>query len=52
MQPLTHETPPEPQNRPVWPFPARLLDYPCLPPGSRPVRAPAGPPADIDPALF
>lgn len=45
------ETPPEPQNRPVWPFPPALLDYPTLPPGARPVRPPAAPLPD-EPALM
>lgn len=25
-------------DEPVWPFPAELLDYPSLPPLSRPVK--------------
>lgn len=44
----------EPVRGPVWPFPAKLLDYPSRPPGVRPVRplpAPK-PPLPDDPALF
>jgi hypothetical protein len=52
MQPAAPNTLPEPADRPLWPFPPALLDYPCLPPGSRPARAPAGPPPDVEPALF
>jgi len=48
---LPAETPPELQNRPLWPFPATLLDYPCQPPCARPVRPPAAPLPD-EPALF
>jgi hypothetical protein len=51
MQPAAPDAPPEPAERPVWPFPATLLDYPCLPPGARPVRPPAAPLPD-EPALF
>jgi hypothetical protein len=51
MQPLAPETPPEPAERPLWPFPPALLDYPCLPPGVRPVGR-VTPPADAEPALF
>jgi hypothetical protein len=40
---------------PTWPFPSRLLDYPVLPPGVKPVR-PAPQPTpdlkDLPPALF
>ena len=48
---LPADTSQQPAERPVWPFPATLLDYPCLPPGSRPVRPPAAPLPD-EPALF
>ncbi len=27
MLPVAPDTPPEPAERPLWPFPARLLDY-------------------------
>jgi hypothetical protein len=46
-------TPPaEPQNRPLWPFPPALLDYPCLPPGARPVPRYSPQPDDVPVALF
>jgi len=48
------QTPAEPQRGPLWPFPAQLLDYPSMPPGSKPVgpmRVPAAPLPD-EPALF
>ena len=45
------DTPAEPQRGPAWPFPPALLDYPCLPPGARPVGR-VIPPADAEPALF
>jgi len=48
----TPDTPTEPLRGPLWPFPPALLDYPCQPPCARPVRVPAGPPPDVEPALF
>jgi hypothetical protein len=43
-----------PQRPAAWPFPARLLDYPSLPPGVKPVRAAPQPKLaqDLPPALF
>jgi hypothetical protein len=42
-------------HAPTWPFPRKLLDYPSLPPGVKPVR-PAPQPKlaikDLPPALF
>jgi hypothetical protein len=51
MQPPAPATPAEPLRGPVWPFPPALLDYPSMPPGSRPVGR-VIPPADAEPALF
>ena len=48
---LPADTPQQPAERPLWPFPPALLDYPCLPPSARPVRPPAAPLPD-EPALF
>lgn len=37
----------------TWPFPRRLLDYPSLPPGVKPLPVPQPrPPLDVPPALF
>jgi hypothetical protein len=35
-----------------WPFPARLLDYPSMPPAARPVPRYSPPPPDAPAALF
>jgi hypothetical protein len=51
MLPAAPNTPAEPLRGPMWPFPPALLDYPCQPPGARPVRPPAAPLPD-EPALF
>ena len=44
-------TPEQARQSPSWPFPTRLLDYPSLPPGVRPLRPARTPkqplPADI-----
>jgi len=45
-------TPAAPVRGPVWPFPPQPMDYPCLPPAERPVRAPAPSLADIPAAPF
>ena len=44
--------PAAPARGPVWPFPPQPMDYPCLPPVERPVRAPAPALADIPAAPF
>jgi hypothetical protein len=41
----------EPLRGPLWPFPARLLDYPSLPPCARSVGR-VIPSVDAEPALF
>lgn len=45
-------TPQQPAERPLWPFPPRLLDYSHPAPAERPVRDPVRPPADVPDALF
>jgi hypothetical protein len=48
----SHHTPQSPIKPRVWPFPARLLDYPLAPPLARPVAPPKPSPASMPDAPF